>query len=255
MPPRIPAARALSAPSPSGLLCRAFSSTPCRAAPPREAHPAQPHHTQPRSSPSAPSSSSSSSPSSTSSLLSINSADRYKRAGGHQQQQQHQQHQHQHQHASQRGDAASRLLSRYKNRAETALRAKQAQLELLRNQKNSNDYLKQMPRRWDAGDVYSPHDLSPVEMQKWRKRSQRGGDVVDALGIRPLDMYKNFSLVQEFTSSSGQITHSAGTGLRPANQRKIAKMIRRVQGMGIYPTIHDHPEMIRDDFFPERRDR
>ncbi|KAL3963354.1 hypothetical protein ACCO45_000358 [Purpureocillium lilacinum] len=215
MPPRIPAARALSAPSPSGLLCRAFSSTP---------------------------------------LLSINSADRYKRAGGHQQQQQ-QQHQHQHQHASQRGDAASRLLSRYKNRAETALRAKQAQLELLRNQKNSNDYLKQMPRRWDAGDVYSPHDLSPVEMQKWRKRSQRGGDVVDALGIRPLDMYKNFSLVQEFTSSSGQITHSAGTGLRPANQRKIAKMIRRVQGMGIYPTIHDHPEMIRDDFFPERRDR
>lgn len=191
MPPRIPAARALSAPSPSGLLCRAFSSTPCRAAPPREAHPAQPHHTQPRSSPSAPSSSSSSSPSSTSSLLSINSTDRYKRPGGHQQQQQQQQqHQHQHQHASQRGDAASRLLSRYKNRAETALRAKQAQLELLRNQKNSNDYLKQMPRRWDAGDVYSPHDLSPVEMQKWRKRSQRSGDVVDALGIRPLDMYK-----------------------------------------------------------------
>lgn len=66
---------------------------------------------------------------------------------------------------------------------------------------------------------------------------------------------QNFSLVQEFTSSSGQITHSSGTGLRPVNQRKIAKMIRRVQGMGIYPSIHDHPEMIRDDFFPERRDR
>lgn len=66
---------------------------------------------------------------------------------------------------------------------------------------------------------------------------------------------QNFSLVQEFTSSSGQILHSSVTGLRPVNQRKIAKMIRRVQGMGIYPTIHDHPEMIRADFFPERRDR
>ncbi|POR34670.1 37S ribosomal protein RSM18, mitochondrial [Tolypocladium paradoxum] len=231
MPPRLPAARALCAPSPSPLLIRAFSSTPSAAAPPRE-HPHPHHHT-----PSPSTAAASSSPSSTtSSLLSINSNDRHKRNAA-------------------PGDAASRLLSRYKNRAEAALKTKQAQLELLRNQKNSNDFLKQMPRRWDAGDVYSPHDLSPVEMQKWRKRSLRSNDVVDALGIRPLDMYKNFSLVQEFTSSSGQITHSSGTGLRPVNQRKIAKMIRRVQGMGIYPSIHDHPEMIRDDFFPERRDR
>lgn len=75
------------------------------------------------------------------------------------------------------------------------MRNKQANIELLRNQKNSNDYLRQMPRRWDAGDVYSPHDMSPVEMQKWRKRSPRGGDVIDALGIRPLDMYKVCSFV------------------------------------------------------------
>lgn len=92
--------------------------------------------------------------------------------------------------SSPRGDAASRLLSRFKHRSETFLRNKQSQLDSLRNQKNSSDYLKQMPRRWEAGDVYSPHDLSPVEMQKWRKRSQRRSDVVDALGIRPLDMYK-----------------------------------------------------------------
>lgn len=64
---------------------------------------------------------------------------------------------------------------------------------------------------------------------------------------------QNFSLAQEFTSSSGQIKHSTSTSLRPVNQRKIAKMVRRIQGMGIYPTIHDHPEMIRDDFYPHRR--
>ena len=121
----------------------------------------------------------SSTSSTTSSLLSINNNDRYKRnaaAGANS--------------SSQSGDAASRLLSRYKTKAEAAIKTKQAQLELLRNRKNSNDFLKQMPRRWDAGDVYSPHDLSPVEMQKWRKRSLRSNDVVDALGIRPLDMYK-----------------------------------------------------------------
>ncbi|KAL7804924.1 ribosomal protein S18 [Trichoderma aethiopicum] len=151
------------------------------------------------------------------------------------------------------GDAASSMLTRLKRDGLTTLRSKQAQIEQLRNQKNSADYLRQMPRRWEAGDVYSPHDMSPVEMQKWRKRSPRKADVVDALGIRPLDMYKNFSLIQEFTSTSGQITHSSGTSLRPVNQRKIAKMIRRVQGMGLYPTIHAHPEMIRDNFFPERR--
>lgn len=151
------------------------------------------------------------------------------------------------------GDAATSMLHRLKRDGQASLRNKQAQIEQLRNQKNSADYLRQMPRRWEAGDVYSPHDMSPVEMQKWRKRSPRKADVVDALGIRPLDMYKNFSLIQEFTSTSGQITHSSGTSLRPVNQRKIAKMIRRVQGMGLYPTIHAHPEMIRDSFFPERR--
>ncbi|KAK1247429.1 hypothetical protein MKX07_002338 [Trichoderma sp. CBMAI-0711] len=151
------------------------------------------------------------------------------------------------------GDAANLMMTRLKRDGYATLRNKQAQVEQLRNQKNSADYLRQMPRRWEAGDVYSPHDMSPVEMQKWRKRSPRKADVVDALGIRPLDMYKNFSLIQEFTSTSGQITHSSGTSLRPVNQRKIAKMIRRVQGMGLYPTIHAHPEMIRDNFFPERR--
>ena len=88
------------------------------------------------------------------------------------------------------GDAANLMMTRLKRDGSVTLRNKQAQLEQLRNQKNSADYLRQMPRRWEAGDVYSPHDMSPVEMQKWRKRSPRKADVVDALGIRPLDMYK-----------------------------------------------------------------
>ncbi|RDA89679.1 hypothetical protein CP533_3357 [Ophiocordyceps camponoti-saundersi (nom. inval.)] len=109
---------------------------------------------------------------------------------------------------------------------------------------------RRMHRRWEAGEVYSPHDLSPVEMWKMRRKGEPNVDVVDALGLRPLDMYKNFSLIRDFTTSSGQIQPSSVTGLRPVNQRKIAKMIRRVQGMGIYPTIHDHPELLRSRFYP-----
>ncbi|KAM0432390.1 hypothetical protein ACHAPT_004934 [Fusarium lateritium] len=150
------------------------------------------------------------------------------------------------------GDAAARMMERYKARDATFVREKTAQMEFLRNQKMSGDFLRQMPRRWEVGDVYSPHDLSPVEMQKWRKRSVRNIDVVDALGISPLDMYKNFSLVEHFTSPSGMINHSQLTRLRPVNQRKVAKMVRRVQGMGIYPTIHAHPEMLREQFFGGR---
>ncbi|KAH7255507.1 ribosomal protein S18 [Fusarium redolens] len=152
-----------------------------------------------------------------------------------------------------RGDAASRLLERFKSRTNTYTMEKSAQMEFLKNQKMSNDFLKQMPRRWEAGDVYSPHDLSPVEMQKWRKKTVRNNDVIDALGISPLDMYKNFSLIEHFTSSSGMINHSKLTRLRPVNQRKVAKMVRRVQGMGIYPSVHAHPEMLRDQFFSRQK--
>ncbi|KAF4495789.1 ribosomal s18 [Fusarium agapanthi] len=148
-----------------------------------------------------------------------------------------------------RGDAAARLLERFKTRTNSYTMEKTAQMEFLKNQKMSNDFLKQMPRRWEAGDVYSPHDLSPVEMQKWRKKTVRNNDVIDALGISPLDMYKNFSLIEHFTSTSGMINHSNLTRLRPVNQRKVAKMVRRVQGMGIYPSVHAHPEMLRDQFF------
>ncbi|KAL6904977.1 hypothetical protein GGI43DRAFT_398599 [Trichoderma evansii] len=144
-----------------GLSIRAFSTSAAVCAPPR----GDSHHRH----------------SSSSSLLSINNPTSSRssaspRSGS--------------QSAHKPSEAAADLMTRYKRAGQTSLRNKQAHLDIMRNQKNSNDYLKQMPRRWDAGDVYSPHDMSPVEMQKWRKRSPRGGDVVDALGIRPLDMYK-----------------------------------------------------------------
>lgn len=82
------------------------------------------------------------------------------------------------------------MLERHRMRAQKRMREQAGHRDMLRANKMSEDYLKQMPRKWQSGDVYSPRDLSPWEMEKWRRRSPRQEDIVDALGIRPLDMYK-----------------------------------------------------------------
>lgn len=43
----------------------------------------------------------------------------------------------------------------------------------------------------------------------------------------------------------GRIKHRNETGLRPVNQRKIAKAIRRAVGIGLMPSTHKHPELLK----------
>lgn len=38
--------------------------------------------------------------------------------------------------------------------------------------------------------------------------------------------------------------HSRFTGLKPKNQRKLAKAIKRAMGVGLMPATHKHPEVI-----------
>lgn len=157
---RLPGMSAARAPSTALLsFLRPFSSTAAVAAPPRENHP-------PARQPMA---------SSTSRLGAINK-DRISMGGAN---------------ARSPGTSSMQNIGQaYKDRAAASLRQKQEAIDYLKSRKLSNDYLRQMPRRWTPGDVYSPHDLSPREMDKWRRRNQREVDVVDALGLRPLDMYK-----------------------------------------------------------------
>ena len=63
-------------------------------------------------------------------------------------------------------------------------------LESLDKAGRARDLEQLQVRRWKAGDVYAPHDLSPVEMQKWRQRHRSTTDVFDALAINPLHEYK-----------------------------------------------------------------
>ena len=67
---------------------------------------------------------------------------------------------------------------------------------------------RQMPRlsRWNAGDVYAPHDLSAVEAAKWKKRKGSQRDVFDMLGINPLHEYKVRCLfIFNFIFSNGEM--------------------------------------------------
>ncbi|KAI9787527.1 MAG: hypothetical protein M1839_000057 [Geoglossum umbratile] len=146
-------------------------------------------------------------------------------------------------------------------------------LKAIAEHEQSSDLEKMMTRRWVPGDVYAPHDLSPAEMKKWRIRANPSRDVFDALSINPIDEYKvvyislvyhgyrltdwpitqNFSIMSEYVSPMGRIKHSRETGLRPKNQRRIAKAIRRAIGLGLMPSVHKHPELLERAQRPRRR--
>jgi len=56
---------------------------------------------------------------------------------------------------------------------------------------------------------------------------------------------KNYNLLSEYVTSMGRILHSKDTGLRPVNQRRMAKAIRRAVGIGFLPSVHRHPEVLK----------
>lgn len=60
----------------------------------------------------------------------------------------------------------------------------------LDNAKKASDLSRHIARRWKAGDVYAPHDLSAAEAAKWKKRAAPKHDVFDLLDFKPLENYK-----------------------------------------------------------------
>ncbi|KAI0514523.1 ribosomal protein S18 [Xylaria bambusicola] len=139
---------------------------------------------------------------------------------------------------------ASDVYRSIRSMGRNTLAGRQRVTEDLSTRSRNADYMRQLPRRWRTGDVYSPHDMSISEVDKWRKTTARKQDLVDLLGLRPLDMYRNFSVISEFITPHGRIMRSVETGLSPVNQRKMAKAIRRAIGLGLHPSVHRHPELL-----------
>jgi small subunit ribosomal protein S18 len=50
--------------------------------------------------------------------------------------------------------------------------------------------------------------------------------------------------MSEYMTSMGRIKPRTETGLRPVNQRKIAKALRRAIALGLMPSVHRHPEIL-----------
>lgn len=91
--------------------------------------------------------------------------------------------------------------------------------ERLRAQKESDDHLRFLPRRWHTGEVYAPHDMSPAEMRKWARVRPRQRDLVDVLNVNPVDMYRvsfgllcSRSLTRTFTMERGPPSDDDGRG-------------------------------------------
>jgi len=127
----------------------------------------------------------------------------------------------------------------------------------LEERAHAQDLQRQMTRNWRPGDVYSPYDLGPREGRKWSKIGNKPSrDVFEMIGEDPMKFYKNMPLMSQFVTSTGRIQHSKITGLKPKNQRKMAKAVRRAIGCGLIPSVHKHPEVIARDLDIDKfRDR
>jgi len=79
---------------------------------------------------------------------------------------------------------------------ETGNAAPSTHIQDVQNHVLAGSMTKMITRRWKAGDVYAPHDLSPVEMEKWRQRNRPKYDAFDVLDMNPLDHYRVCSVLQ-----------------------------------------------------------
>ena len=55
------------------------------------------------------------------------------------------------------------------------------------------------------------------------------------------DLGQNYTIMSEFMTEVGRIKPGKLSGLRPVNQRKMAKAIRRAVGLGLMPSVYRHP--------------
>ena len=60
-------------------------------------------------------------------------------------------------------------------------------------------------------------------------------------------LLQNPVMLAEFMTTMGRLRSRKETGLRPVNQRRLSKAIRRATGMGLMPTVYPHPELLRRD--------
>lgn len=89
------------------------------------------------------------------------------------------------------GSALARTLDRNRGEGYKSFQKNSTKFDEKRKAFAERDELaSKMHRKWQGGDIYAPHDLSYQEQKKWIKPRQPTKDVIDMLGMNPLDHYK-----------------------------------------------------------------
>lgn len=86
--------------------------------------------------------------------------------------------------------------------------------------------------------------MSKASDAKKKEKSETKNQIQQRDQLLTCFFSQNFSVMSEYVSALGRIRHRDQTGLRPVNQRKIAKAIRRAMGLGLMPSVHRHPEIL-----------
>lgn len=94
------------------------------------------------------------------------------------------------------------------------------------------------------GMVYSPADLAFEAKRPLQQKTRQAqiSDKFEEYQVNPLDEYKSYNLLSQFTTELGRIRTREQTGLSSKNQRRLGKAVRRARALSILPTAARHPE-------------
>lgn len=94
------------------------------------------------------------------------------------------------------------------------------------------------------GAVYSPEDLSFEAKKPLQQKARQAGlsDRFEEYQVNPIDEYKAYNLLSEFTTELGRIRTREQTGLSAKNQRRLGKAVRRARALSLLPTTARHPD-------------
>ncbi|KAJ1719944.1 hypothetical protein LPJ53_005361 [Coemansia erecta] len=86
--------------------------------------------------------------------------------------------------------------------------------------------------------TYTPRDLNEMTVLKNTRKPEvvsSANDPFVALGINPLDYFKNSLVLGTFVTDMGKIKPRYKTGLTAKSQRRLAKAIKRARSFGLMP--------------------
>lgn len=93
---------------------------------------------------------------------------------------------------------------------------------------------------FETNKTYDPFDFSMTKVKINRKAyfNTPKKDHFAALGIDPLQLWKNPEILSEYVTSNGRIIQGVLLGHSGKTQKRLGKSIRRARAAGLMPYFH-----------------